>query len=250
MAVTFDAAGSGNTTSTGATSLSWSHTVNASATLLLAAVSLDETNVAPVASWVSITANSTSMTQFASSPVENTFAAGLWIFYLFSPPTGSVTLDATISGGADTTETDATIGGSLSFLGAATLGTPVTVPSNSGTTITLTCTGVASTSMVAGFINAGDDIPSPTTGDQQFVQNVKGSAGGTDGNEAGATNTGSGSVSISWTTFPSGDTNSGWAVEVKAAAAAGAAALPGRQLPNWPAYQVFTAGPSGKAHSV
>ncbi len=219
MAVTFDNVASSSSTTAGAGSLTWAHNVAASANLLLVCVSLDGTNNPPASGWVTVTAGGVSMTQSASSPVNNANQAGLWIFQLFNPPTGSsVSIVATNAGGVNTNAIDAFIGGSLSFIGASTLGTPVALASQTGASISATVTGVASTSMVAGFCSAGDSINTPSPGSSKYIVNAKGSSGSTDGNSAGAVNTGTGSVTITWGGMPAGDSNNSWGVEITASA--------------------------------
>lgn len=250
MAVGFDNVASNSSTTTGAGSLTWTHNVAATATLLLVCVSLDALNNPPAAGYVTVTAGGTSMTQSASSPVSNAGLAGLWVFQLFSPPTGSsVSIVATNAGGSNTNSIDAFIGGSLSFTGAATLGTPVALATQTGASISATVTGVASTSMVAGFCSAGDDINSPSPGASQYIVNAKGSAGSSDGNSAGATNTGTGSVTITWGGMPGGDSNNSWGVEIQAGGGQAGAPLNQGLLPNFPAIITSNAGWRNAGHS-
>ena len=216
MAVTFDNVASTSSTTTGAGSITWSHNVAASANLLLVCVSMDNISAGPTAGQCTVTAGGVSMTQSASSPVSNAGGAGLWIFQLASPPTGSSVSIVATNAGPNTGSIDALIGGSLSFIGAGTLGTPVALASQTGASISATVTGVASTSMVAGFCSCGDNINSPSPGNSQYIVNAKGSGGNTDGNSAGATNTGTGSVTITWGGMPGGDSNNSWGVEITA----------------------------------
>lgn len=211
--VTFDAVGpssSGyvNTSTPTASSQSWTHTVAATANLLIAWIAFDGANTAPTCT---MKAGSTSMTGAAANPIQNGGTTNTcFAFTLFNPPTGSVTITATVTnvGG------DAVTGGSLSFIGAGSLGTPTVVSSHTGA-ITLTCPGVASTSMVAGLIGTGSTPTNPTTGTNRFQANGLSGGGQTNGQSEGATNVGSGSVSVAWNNG-STDSNCGWAVEVLA----------------------------------
>ena len=248
MAVTFDNVASSSSTTTGTPSLTWAHNVATSANLLLVCVSMDNISSGPSAGQCTVTAGGVSMTQSTGSPVSNAGAAGLYIFQLASPPTGSsVSIVVTNAGGAATGSIDALSGGSLSFIGASTLGTPVTVASATGASISATVTGVASTSMVAGFCSCGDNINTPSPGNSQYIVNAKGSGGNTDGNSAGATNTGTGSVTITWGGMPAGDSNNSWGVEITAAASGPPAPYPGlhqaiRARNRIPAYVTVTPG--------
>lgn len=216
MSVTFDAVGpssSGYAVNAPGTAPSWTHTAGASATLLIAWITID----GQASQTVTCKAGTTAMTASAANPVNNNGSSFAYAFYLFSPPTGSVTVAFTLQ----STPGGYVAGGSLSFAGAASLGTPVTVSgTQTGSSMTLTVSGVASTSMVAGFMSLGDAPVAPSTGTNRFEANGAGSSGNTDGNAAGATNAGTGSVSITWSGLPSGDSHCGWAAEVLAPAAA------------------------------
>lgn len=227
MAVTLDSVGpssSGHTQTSGFASGSWSHTISGSATALLAAIAID--GVAPTYPTVAVTAGAASMTQLSGSPVGNNSQAALYAFGLLNPPTGSVTISFTVTG--TLTSADALIGGSLSFLGAGAFGTPVTVADQTGSSASATVTGTAATSLVAGFLDAGDAISAPTSGTSRWIGNVLGSSGDTGPNGAGATIPGSGTVSLTWSGFSSGDTHCTLGVEVLAASNPGP--LPGQQM--------------------
>jgi len=228
LGVTVDSVNSASTTSSH-TALSWTHNVNAAATELLVAVGVDNLNNPPASGDVTLTVGGSSASQVTGSPVNNNGSGGLWIFSVPSPPTGSsVAIAATV--GTNGGLSNCIIGNSISFLNSASLGTAVTVTgTNTGSSMTLTPTGVKFTSQVVGFISAGDDIAAPTTGVSQVITNVMHSGGAADGNIATGSNTGTGSVSIVWGGFAGTDTHGGWAVEVIAAKPphAGAVALSG-----------------------
>lgn len=247
MAVTFDAVGPSSSGFTGTASASsgtttWNHTIAAGATHLLVWFCLDQ-GVVQNSCTCSVT-GPVSLTAAAANPLNNNGQGNSNAFYLANPPTGTVTI--TLSWNMSSTPGELT-GGSMSFLGSGALGTPVTISgTHTGSSVTLTVPGVASTSMVAAFIGIGDPPVSPSVGTNRFQANGAGGGGASNGNAEGATNTGTGSVSVTWSGLPSGDTQCGWAVEVQAPGAPPTPVSPLPEPPGWfPGSDRVTSQPEG-----
>jgi hypothetical protein len=195
LAVTPDAVGAGQATS-GATSLSWSHTCGPNAAVLAWVVVGAFPDTANAFS--SVTLDGTAMTPLGS-PVHDTAGSpagfGQW-FGLTNVAAGTHTIAAAISGGVPA-GTGAMEGNSVSYLNAAGFGTPQAFGTSSGSTpATLTHTGSAPTSIVAFGLGAGHPISSPSPGTNRWIANLNNNTGAD--NAAIADIPGGGSRTVTW----------------------------------------------------
>lgn len=213
MAVAFDAVGpsSAGASSTGSATLSWTHTNVASGVDVLAGVAVD--SPADTGLTATCTIGGTSATSLGKVESGAQTTGYLQVWRRTGVGSGAQTITVTVTGG---TPGDME-GGSLSFTGVTAIGTVFTAnPHISTTTPSVSVTGVASTSMVAAFAGAGDSL-SAATGTSRFIKNLEGAAGNSVGNAAGQTGTGTGTVSLGWTTASSTD-DALLAVELQAVA--------------------------------
>lgn len=200
MAVTFDAVGTpasqiGQTTSP----ITWTHTCGAGATELLVAVSVNsggDSGLTATATYNSVSMTSVLRWQSGGATQSVGF---LQVFSLPSPPTGSAyTVSVTVSGSGLTYLN----GGSLSFLGSATIGSAVHNDSNSTSVTTATTGNVATTSVsniVAAFMCDGSLGITSTAGTSRWID-TSGSGSGAAQGCAGATIAGTGgNVVVTWT---------------------------------------------------
>jgi hypothetical protein len=222
MSVTLDSVGPGGavaaTNSDGSGNLSWTHVCGTGATYLLAAVTVDAGT--PYA--FSCTYNGTAMTVLKQviSGDDGESAGFITLFGLANPPIGSNTI-AVSTGNF----TDIITGGSLSFIGAASIGTVYRSQSGSGGSATgiVTVPSTTSGNIVAAFVGNGSGFLSsgPWFFGPATTEWIYASAGGNGcGASGGAITDSTGSaVSVSW------DQNQDWygaiAVEVQAPDAPG-----------------------------
>lgn len=176
MAVAFDAVGPSSTpaSSASSTSLSWSHTCGASATYLLAGITMDH---APSDAGITTTAtyNSVTMTSLYVRHTGDGTAGYLQVWGLANPGTGSALSVAISASGGTPLSLN---GGSLSFTGAGALSAVQTAMSGSATTASESFTPTVSGNMVAAFCGAGSSLTASGSFTGKF-------AGGTNGQGAG-----------------------------------------------------------------
>jgi hypothetical protein len=197
---------------TSCSSLSWSHTVGGSATLLVCGVHPAH----PVATAASYTFNAVGL-NFKTSVNSSGGILGMWS--LPSPATGSHTVEITMSEAAD-----ALVGGCTSFTGAGSLGTAVTATGDatvlSGVSVTVPANGMAfglgSTTYSAACVNEA-----PDTGNTERYELCADGGGGitVDGFAVSRTATGT----VNWTNRPSGAYEAVIGVPINEAATATAA---------------------------
>jgi len=228
VAVAYDATGpsaSGAVANGTVTSLSWSHTCGASATTLIAGISVDASP--DTAITVTATYGGAAMTSLARRESGGQTAGFVQVFYTTAPATGANTVAVTLAGGS----APQVSGGSVSFTGASALGTPVSSDS-AGATVT-TCSVAVPTASASSMVFAaqccGSGGQAVTAGTSRWIYG-SGYANAA-GASAGATAAGTGgSVTVSWSQL------SDWmaviGVEVQAAAAPSATA--GWMLPQVP----------------
>jgi hypothetical protein len=196
LALAFDAVGpsASGASSSGSTSLSWTHTAGAGATTAVVGASFDPTGAD---TGITLTAKYgvPSMTQIGASVHSNGQTAGyINAFGITGGATGAVTVAVTAS-----TAAAFITGGSMSFTGAASFGTPATAQgSGTGnvTTLTVTVPSTTSGNQVVIFMVAGHSFTAVTApGVKQFFAgtsstNAAGfSAGGTNPSTGGSVGT-------------------------------------------------------------
>jgi len=225
VAVAFDAVGpsSAGTGGITVTTLSWTHTAVASGVTLLASCSLD--NSPDTGITMTCKCDGVLMTSLGTKEGDSQTTGYLQAWSISGISSGAHTILVTASSAVNDLSA-----GSISFTGAASLGTPVTA---SGTSITASAavTGTAAPSLVAGFALSGDTIASTTSpATSRYLENLRGPNGDGAGNNAGATSPGPGTVTMSWGLTAAGDPWAVIAVELLAAPSGGApaAAQPGQ----------------------
>jgi hypothetical protein len=252
VALAFDAVGpsSAGAISTGATTLTFAHTITGASTVLIAGIAVDPSG-SDAALTCACTYNSVAMTSLDKwhSGGATQSAGYLQVFGIIAAAGGPFNVVATVSGG-----TPANIeGGSLSFTGAgqtlgAAFGTPAHNDSNSASVTTSTCNLPSNTSgnIIAGFTTSGTGITSATSpSTSRFLKSNTGT--GAAGSCAGATSPSTGSsVTMAWTQLS--DFFAEILVEVLAAASganpvAGLASGTGAAQPVTMASNVMTSGP-------
>jgi hypothetical protein len=233
MAVAFDAVGPGAAgTQSGTSPLTWSHVNGGSATLILVGVSVDAgADGAVTASATYGGSAMTSLQRWESG--GNTKNAGfVQVFYKFSPLTGSNSVSVSA-----TTGFDGITGGSISFTGATSLGTPVTSDSNAATATTGTnvVPTTSASNMAAVFFCNGSNTSAFTAGTSRFVNGTGAGFGGAASFSGGATAAGTGgNVTFTWT--QAADWYAAIGVEIQASGGAVViGSIPQQQVP--PIYQ-------------
>lgn len=147
MAVALDALGPG-TVAAGATArtVSWAHTCSASATALIAGISMGAGS-ANIVTSVTYAGSPLTLVSYRMSGT-GVDGGGEALYYLFDPPSGAGTVSASVS-------TSTTISGaSLSFTGSSTIGTPLTV-STVGANAATSISGTMPTTTTGGIIALG-----------------------------------------------------------------------------------------------
>jgi hypothetical protein len=204
MALAFDAVGpsSAGAISSGATTLTFAHTITGSSTVLIAGIAVDPSG-SDAALTCACTYGGVSMTSLDKwhSGGATQSAGYLQVFGIIAAAQ-TANVVATVSGG-----TPANIeGGSISFTGAAqtvgaAFGTPAHADSNSASVTTSTCAMASNTSgnIIAGFTTSGTGITSATSpSTSRFIKSNTGT--GAAGSCAGATSPSTGSsVTMAWT---------------------------------------------------
>ena len=191
--VAFDFVGpsSAGTSCTACASLSWSHTVSGSNTLLTASVGVGTSG--SDSRTVAVTYNGIAMTSAGKVHANNGTTGFVELFYLKAPSSGANTVQVTITGG----NVDAMSGGSVSFTGVDQT-TPVrniTTNFGSDTTPTVTISSAAGNMVVDG-VSSGCSITSSNQ-TSRWITNVGGcSYGGGPG--AQSTAAGASSVVMSY----------------------------------------------------
>jgi hypothetical protein len=195
MAATFDAVGPGSSgaSSSGSTTLTYTHTVGGGVVSGGAVVFVNVDAGADGGMTATCTFGGTSMTSLGRQETTSGAGSGFIQGFKLNPvSTGANTVTVTVSGGTPTF----IVAGSLSFSGVTGFGTPVL--SGTDSTYSVTVAGVASTSVVAAGLVSGNSIGAISTGTQEFINNLAGNGANATGNIAGGINTGSGSVAIGW----------------------------------------------------
>jgi hypothetical protein len=221
VAVTFDAvgpAGGAGANWVSGTTFSWTHVVSASATALLAGVTLGAASDTGLD--VTCTAGGVPMADSGAGRLSPNANGFLRVFKLAAPPTGSVTVTVTISG--TIANVSNVCGGSMSFLGSATDGTAFgvaasaqSIPAGSANP-SMSATGAA-TSVLASFGGDGTASISAPTQTSRYIDNASSGNGMGAGMGQSAAGTGS-AQTFGWT-----DAADTWAIitiEVKVPAAA------------------------------
>jgi hypothetical protein len=224
MPAVFDAA-VGNTTHSTTTPLAWTHTTGASANLLLIFVNFDTGSTATMTMTCTVNGSGTGVTSLGlidcNAHTTNAALVQGWV-QCWSATTitagGSNSISVASTGGVIT----ALVGGSMSFTGYTTLGTPVfqsatgAAGSSPGNNITQTLT-LASSSTGAYFFAQGNGAPSIVTGTSRFSDFF--TSTNNTGTITGITNTGTGSVGAAIGVGITTDSNACVAVEVQSGAA-------------------------------
>jgi hypothetical protein len=188
----------------------WTHTTVAASTIVIVAACLD--GVAPGVT-ASATLGGVTMTQLGPDvPSGSGGTTGILRAWSASAvASGAHTIVVTCA-----TQNNCS-GGSIAFSSAAALGTPATsAVSANGTTSAITVAASAAGSLICAFIGSGNSITAtsgPAT--SRFVNNFAGAGGQSGGDAAGATSTGGGSVTVTWSDTSS--VSATFAVEVQSA---------------------------------
>lgn len=220
MAVAFDAVGpssAGTFAQSTAGPLTWSHTCTGSDLLLTVGIAWDVSN-AGTPTTLTVTYNSVSMTSVGRQLSNNSSTSGfIELFALQNPATGTNTVsaawsDPTLAGG------QSIIGGSVSFTGVASYGTPVKAFGLSGT-LSATVNGTAASSMVVDAACWGSGGAATGSQTERWERDVNADTGS--GDAAQSTAAGGGNVTMSYTI-----TSDAWGIiAVELFAAGGATAL-------------------------
>lgn len=221
------------------TPITWTHVAVAGDTELLVGISVD--NITFAGSGVTATYNGVSM----GTPIANWPSGGtgktvgfVALFAMANPPSGSHTVSVAWTAG------DAAGGGSVSYTGSASLGSPVTADS-AGVAVTTGSIIIPTTSAsnrAFAVVAAGSGSIAFTAGTQRYTFSGGGSGAATGAGGADIAGTGS-NVTISWT--QTSDWFGAIGVEIQAAVLA----APNRQMGGRPFTQFIQAGRLGAAHS-
>lgn len=191
MVVAFDAVGPSSVGASAAanTALSWSHT-NAG-NLLIVGVSVGQN---PDTATTTCAYAGVSMATVGKVHVGNLTAGYVQMFSLFSPAAGANTVAVSSTANADL------IGGSVSFTGAGSLGTPVTANPNAVTSASVTVATTTTTGMVVDAFAWGVGAAATSTQTQRWQKVLNASTAAGDGAASTAASTG-GNVTMgySWT---------------------------------------------------
>lgn len=192
MAVVFDAVGPDSAGASGSgstTTLSWSHTCDASASLLVVGITVGRFSTPP--SITSVTYNGVAMTSLDKQVVDSGLGY-VQLYYLLDPDPGTNTVLVT-RGSATNTFMQC---GSLSFIGAGSVGTASKALAKS-----TTVTGTAADSMIVGTFVAGNTISTSVGGGQTIQWRDNQENTNTDGgNGAQTTSAGGGDIALSFNT--------------------------------------------------
>jgi hypothetical protein len=196
--VAFDAVGpssAGISVANGST-LSWSHTVSGSNTLLVVSVAVGANADGGLS--LSATYNSVAMVSAAKVHSNNTSYGFVQLFYLVAPANGSHTVQVTLSGGTADMEA-----GSVSFTGVNQTNPIAHIATAFGnsTTPAVTVTSAPGNMIVDGV--AYGTLLGASTQTNSWMNNQNGSTAG--GNGAQSTAAGSASVTMGYTTPNSAD---------------------------------------------
>jgi hypothetical protein len=205
MAVAFDAVGpsSAGVSSLSSTNLSWTHTVGTGPATILVSCALDS---AISNQTMTATCDGTSMSSLGTIATSGSAACYLQVWKIDAQGAGAHAIVITASG----TPTDLT-GGSISFTGVDSLGTPVTAQA-----ATVNLPNGTADNIIASFFGAGNNVTGYSTGTSRFNKNLGGAYNNL-GNIGGGTQTATaGTNTITWTTSASGNSQAIFAVEVKA----------------------------------
>lgn len=159
--------------------LIWTHMVGSGSNrLLLVGFTMNPDGSDDGYSIVSVTCNSTAMTQLGMRHSDDQDAGFMAAYKLINPPSGAVTITVTLNGVAD-----CIVGGSISFTGAdqtTGTGTPVVQVGDSSTTSTeaqIVVPSSTSGNTIMGFLGAGSgSLNTASPGTSQIENNDNGDA--------------------------------------------------------------------------
>lgn len=251
MAVTYDATGAGGTATT--SPLTFTHTCAASATYLIVGVAVD-IGTGDGALTASCTYNSISVPSVLrwESGGSAQSAGFTQLFAKANPSTGSAfTVSVSVTGGTP----DRISGNSMSFIGAAALGTAAHGDSNAASVTSGSVTVPVTTpgNIVAITICNGQNATSWTTGTAKWTDTGAASSGAAGVSSGAILASTGGSVSPAWT--QTSDFYAAVAVEVQAGGGGGGAGSSGPPLypqneTSAPAIVVTSAGWRNAQHSL
>lgn len=170
----FDAVASATGFTSTTTSLTFSHTCGASATLLVVTVGVGAQNLNDAGMTITATYNGVAMTDLSGQVHNNaqTFGFGQ-VFYLLNPTTGSAqNVVITRSGGSGVIDL---LGNAISYSGATTPTVVTTATGQSGTPSSTQT--IASGQMGGQLVEAGSTLSAPNR-TSRFTYNLNGSSGG------------------------------------------------------------------------
>lgn len=221
MSVAFDAVGPSSagtsTVTTGATSLSWTHTAGGSANAVLVGVAVG-TNGVNDTMTAAVTFGGTAMTSLGKVHANSQTFGYIELFGLLNPAIGAQTVAVTLSTGVNVLSI---VGGSVSVTGAASFKAAVTAVGAS-TTPSVAVTGTASGNLVVDAVAAGSAVTSATSpSTNRWLNNASTSSGAGNAAQSSSPGTG-GSVTMAYTV-----TSDWWGIVAVEVVAAGGGAAPG-----------------------